>query len=93
MNPAPGDRRKRKPNQRVQYALNLLATVMLVVPMLIEPLKGYLPSHYYGILSSLFALMNTGFGYYQRNERRIWRKLLSWEWTHRWLAHDDQANE
>lgn len=59
------DRRARKPNEKLQFWVNITATLLLGVPMLIEPLRGELPEHWYGVLSSVVAVLNAGIGAYR----------------------------
>ena len=53
--------------KKSQHWLNYAATALLAVPMIIEPLKGLMFEHFYGIVSSVVAVGNVGIGIYLRH--------------------------
>jgi hypothetical protein len=56
---------------RSQRWLNYLATALLAVPMILEPLKGLMFEHFYGIVSSVVAVANVALGLYLRRQGHI----------------------
>lgn len=62
---------KRKSAERGQRWVNYVATALLAVPMIIEPLKGLMFEHFYGIVSSTVAIANVALGLYIRSKEGV----------------------
>jgi hypothetical protein len=60
------DRRKPTADESAQLWLNIVAVLMAAVPMIMTDLKGMLPEHYYGLLSSIAFAVNAAIDVYRR---------------------------
>ncbi|MBA3242682.1 MAG: hypothetical protein H0T60_15760 [Acidobacteria bacterium] len=64
------NRRRRRPPEKFQFAVNTTATILLGVPMIVESLKELMPPRFYGVTSSVAALLNMGIGVWRLHVQR-----------------------
>ena len=64
------NRRRRKPTERLQLWINIAATTLLGVPMILTEIKPLLLEHHYGVVSSVVASLNLIIGAYRLHAYR-----------------------
>ncbi len=64
------NRRRRQAPEQFQFIMNIVATVLLAGPMILESIKSELPEHYFGMGSALLSVANASIGVWRLHVQR-----------------------